>query len=298
MALAKNVLIIRPRNFRSNPQTATDNSFQKVDIDSTEIQKNAELEFEGLKNLLEKNGIKVEVINITDNLDTPDDIFPNNWFSTHLNGTLVLYPMKAPNRRLERRKEIIELLHTRYPNILDLSRNEDRGLFLEGTGSIVLDNTNKKAYAALSERTSSNLLYEWSKKMEYETITFTAYDDAGKLIYHTNVLLTIGKGFCIICAESIKDKDELRLIRKSFKDTGNEIIEISFSQLKKFCGNCIQLGNNSGESFLLMSTQAFEGFHPEQIATIEKYCKIIHAPLDTIESQGGGSARCMIAELF
>lgn len=298
MALAKNVLLIKPKNFHSNPQTALDNNFQAIPLASEDVQKYAELEFDGLLKLLTEHKVKVELIEISDELETPDAIFPNNWFSTHPDGTMVLYPMKAVNRRLERRPELIELLHHRYPNLLDLSRNEDRGLFLEGTGSIILDNINKKAYAALSERTSSNLLYEWSKKTNYETITFSAYDENEKLIYHTNVLLSIGEGFCILCSNAIKDTDELRLVKKSFQETGHEIIEINYSQLKKFCGNCIQLTNESGEKFLVMSSQAFGAFLPEQIARIEKYCKIIHTPLDTIESQGGGSARCMIAELF
>jgi len=298
MALAKKILLIEPKAFYSNPQTVSDNNFQTELLDQSDVQGNAKIEFEGLKKLLSDHGLSVELIQITDELDTPDAIYPNNWFSTHPDGTLVLYPMKAINRRLERRPEIIEMLHSKYPNLIDLSRNEDRGLYLEGTGSIVLDNQNKKAYATLSERTSSNLIYEWSKKINYETITFSAYDSEGKLIYHTNVLLSIGEGFCILCTESISDTDELRLVRKSFKETNHEIIDISFEQLKNFCGNCIQLNNDNGDRLLVMSTRAYNAFQPEQIKTIEKYTQIIHTALDTIETYGGGGARCMIAELF
>lgn len=298
MALAKHVLMVEPRNFHSNPQTAFDNKFQHSSSSNSDIQEKAMLEFDGLKKLLLDHGIEVEVHQLKDSLETPDAIFPNNWFSTHAEGTMVLYPMKALNRRLERRTEIIESLHHRYNNLIDLSRNEDRGLYLEGTGSLVLDHKNKRAYAALSERTSSNLIYEWSKKTNFETFTFSAYDKKGSLIYHTNVMLTIGEGFCILCTESIQDTDELRLLRKSFKETGHEIIEINFDQLENFCGNCIELMNDKGERYLVMSSRAFEAFHDVQIAEIEKHTKIIHTPLYTIESQGGGGARCMMAELF
>jgi len=298
MALAKKVLLVEPKTFYSNPQTAIDNNFQNEHSDQLKLLEFAKIEFTGLKKLLIDNGILVEVFQITDDLETPDAIFPNNWFSTHSDGSLVLYPMKAINRRLERRSEIIEMLRSKYSKILDLSRNEDRGLYLEGTGSIVFDNQNKKAYATLSERTSSNLLYEWSKKTNYETITFSAYDSENKLIYHTNVMLSIGEGFCILCCASISDTDEIRLVRKSFKETNHEIIDIDFNQLKQFCGNCIQLSNEQGERFLVMSTRAYNAFLPQQIKSLEKYTKIIHTPLDTIETYGGGGARCMIAELF
>ncbi|TAH42224.1 MAG: amidinotransferase [Bacteroidetes bacterium] len=298
MAFAKNVLLIEPIKFHSNPQTAADNNFQIKSNENKNVQELAMIEFNGLERLLKEHGIGVEIIKITDEHQTPDALFPNNWFSTHANGTMVLYPMKAQNRRLERRPSIIEKLHTKYPNLIDLSRNEDRGLYLEGTGSIIIDTKNNRAYAALSERTSSNLLYEWSKKTNYETITFTAYDQNEKVIYHTNVLMTIGEGFCIICTLAIKDTDEKRLVRKSLTETGHEIIDISFDQLNKFCGNCLQLVNESGEKLLLMSSQAFEAFNEKQLMTIQKYSKIIHTPLYTIESHGGGGARCMVAELF
>ncbi len=298
MTLAKHVLMIEPLGFHFNPQTSRDNYFQGKPKDPGEVQVKAALEFEGLRKLLVENGIAVDLIKIQDDFVTPDSIFPNNWFSTHPNGVLVLYPMMAANRRLERRSVIIDELHKHYPLLIDLSRNEERGLYLEGTGSIVIDHNNKRAYAALSDRTSSNLLYEWSKKMDFETVTFSAYDKEGKIIYHTNVLLSIGEGFCILCKEAIRDTDELRLITKALTENGHEIIEISLDQLKKFCGNCLQLTNEAGERFLVMSTQAYEAFLPEQIQQLQKHTKIIHSPLHTIESQGGGGARCMIAELF
>ncbi len=298
MALAKKVLLVEPNEFHSNPQTALDNNFQLKNMESDGVQELAMAEFNGLVKLLTDHGIAVELIKITDDLQTPDAIFPNNWFSTHPNGSMILYPMMAQNRRLERRTSIIEFLHAKYPTLIDLSRNEDRGLYLEGTGSIILDNKNNRAYAALSERTSSNLLYEWSKKTEYETITFSAYDRGGKIIYHTNVLMTIGEGFCILCTSAIPDTDELRLLKKSLTETGHEIIEISFDQLNNFCGNCLQLTNGHGENFLVMSSRAYESFTQEQLGRIGKYTKIIHTPLPTIESHGGGGARCMMAELF
>ncbi len=295
---SKRVLMIEPSGFKLNLQTVHDNKFQQTALDLDEVREKAGKEFNGLKNLLLENRIGAEIIKITDTLDTPDAVFPNNWFSTHENGTLVLYPMMAPNRRLERRPEIVKALLARYPIHVDLSRSEERGLYLEGTGSIVIDNKNKKAYASLSERTSSNLLYEWSKLMNIETINFDAYDEQGNPIYHTNVLLTIGNGFCILCTASLRDLNELRLIRKSLTEGGLEIIDISYEQMNNFCGNCLQLVNESEESYLVMSTRAFNAFTSEQKVQIEKFTKIIHTPLDMIESQGGGSARCMMAELF
>jgi len=292
------VFLIEPLTFGPNPQTSDDNYFQAVSLISEKEKEQAAIEFSGLKRLLSENGIDVLVHKIKDSLPTPDAHFPNNWFSTHPGGRLVLYPMKAANRRLERRQEIIEQLRKNYPEVIDLSRSEDRGLYLEGTGSIVIDHENKTAYVALSERSSSNLFYEWSKLLGYERVTFSAYDQLQRPVYHTNVMLSIGKGFCIVCLEAVPDRDEQRLLTDSFNRSGLEMVVISHAQMMNFCGNCLQLCNKDGEKFLVMSTRAHDAFDTGQLNVLNKYTRIIHCPLDTIENSGGGSARCMIAELF
>ncbi len=295
---ASRVLMIEPSGFGPNPQTAADNAFQLVSTITEKEKEQAAIEFSGLQRLLSEKGIEVLVHKIRDSLPTPDACFPNNWISTHPGGRMVLYPMKAPNRRLERRPELIDQLRKDYPVVLDLSRSEERGLYLEGTGSIVIDHENKTAYVALSERSSSNLFYEWSKVLGYERVTFMAYDQSQRPVYHTNVVLSIGNGFCIACLDAIPDPDEKRLLKDSFQRGSLEMVEISQEQLMNFCGNCLQLCNKDGEKFLVMSTRAHDSFTSGQLDQLNKYSQIIHCPLDTIEKAGGGSARCMIAELF
>jgi hypothetical protein len=297
---ASSVLMIEPKNFISNPQTAGDNFFQASVPDNftEEINKKASEEFLSLKNKLEGAGIAVRTFSQNDSLETPDAIYPNNWFSTHPNGTLFLYPMLAPNRRLERRESIVRWLGNNYPKKIDLSPNEGKNSFLEGTGSLVLDHDNKIAYASLSERTSTNLLFEWSRLMNYELVLFSSYDQNDKLIYHTNVMMCIADGFAIVCIDAIQNADEKRQVKLRLEETSHRVIEISLTQMHHFCANCLLLQNQKGDSFLIMSDNAFEHFMDEQIKAINNYCRIIHSDLSTIEKYGGGGARCMLAELF
>ncbi|REJ83752.1 MAG: amidinotransferase [Bacteroidetes bacterium] len=297
MSYAKEVLMVDPAGFRFNPETGQDNYFMSAKAGS-DISVYAREEFDRLKYLLEENGMRVSLFKIEDNLDTPDAVFPNNWFSTHPDGRLVIYPMKAPSRRLERRSHIIDFLKSRYSVVHDFSRNEDRGLYLEGTGSIVMDHDARIAWAALSERTSTNLLYEWGKKLNYSLILFSSDDEQRRSIYHTNVMMCLGPGFAILCTDSIRDSDEKRLVKKSITESGRTIIEISMEQMKNFCGNCLALENDKKEKLLIMSSRAHSAFSSEQIIILERHCRIIHTELSTFETLGGGGARCMIAELF
>lgn len=295
---AKKVLMISPRNFISNPETSIDNSFQAVRDANTNPETEALEEFTRLENLLVSNGIDVKVYAQTDELFTPDAIFPNNWFSTHPEGKLFLYPMKALNRRSERRKNIIDELKINYPVVTDYSGYEKEGHFLEGTGSMVIDTENSIVYAAKSQRTSTQLLKEWSAKMNYEPVIFKAQDQNHSIVYHTNVVMTLGDKFAIVCMESIREDSENNLLRTKLEEYGKEIIEISLEQMHAFCGNCLLIQNANGEHLLVMSTRSYSAFTAQQKNKIEKYAKIIHTDLHTIENYGGGGARCMLAELF
>ena len=295
---AKKVLMISPRNFISNPETSVDNSFQAVRDANSNPESEALEEFTRLKNLMVSNGIDVKVYAQTDELFTPDAIFPNNWFSTHPEGKLFLYPMKALNRRSERRKNIIDELKINYPVVTDFSGYEKEGHFLEGTGSMVIDTENSIVYAAKSQRTSTQLLKEWSAKMNYEPVIFEAEDQNHSIVYHTNVVMTLGDKFAIVCMDSISEGLENNLLRNKLEETGKEIIEISLEQMHAFCGNCLLLQNTNGEHLLVMSTRSYSAFTAQQKNKIEKYAKIIHTDLHTIENYGGGGARCMLAELF
>jgi hypothetical protein len=297
---ASSVLMIEPKNFISNPQTAADNFFQSAepDISFEEINKKVKAEFQSLCKKLSDSGIEVKIFSQDDNLNTPDAIYPNNWFSTHSKNTIVIYPMLAPNRRLERRLHILKALTEKYPLIIDLSPNENKNSFLEGTGSLVLDHGNKIAYASLSERTSTNLLFEWSRLLNYELVLFSSYDINDKLIYHTNVLLCVAEEFAIVCLDAIQSHDEKRQVRTRLEETNHVLVHITLAQMHHFCANCLQLKNQNGEKFLVMSDDAFNHFTASQLETIQSFSKIIHSDLSTIEKYGGGGARCMLAELF
>ena len=295
---AKKVLMISPRNFISNPETSVDNSFQAATDANSNPETEALEEFTRLKNLLLSNGIEVKAYAQKDELFTPDAIFPNNWFSTHPEGKLFLYPMKALNRRSERRKNIIDELKINYPYLTDFSGYEKESHFLEGTGSMVIDTENRIVYAAKSQRTSIALLKEWSAKMNSESVVFEAEDQNHSIVYHTNVVMTLGDKFAIVCMDSIREDSEKNLLRNKLEATGKEIIEISLGQMHAFCGNCLLLQNAHGEHLLVMSTRSFQAFSSQQKNNIEKYTKIIHTDLHTIENYGGGGARCMLAELF
>ena len=296
--------MVRPSSFRINSQTTSNNYFQKTThLNDAQVLKKACLEFDNLVSLLLSNGIPVNVFQ--DNLiqDTPDSIFPNNWISFHSNKRIAIYPMYAYNRRLERNDKIIKFIESKgieIDIINDYSDAENHNLFLEGTGSMVLDRLNKKSYCSLSERTSESLIEEFCDEFNYMPIVFKSYQNINKkrkLIYHTNVMMCVANKYSIICLESIDSKIDKQIVIKSLKDDNKEIIEISEIQLNSFAGNMIELVFEN-KSFLIMSSQAYKSLTKNQIQKIEKFSKIIHSSVETIENCGGGSVRCMIAEVF
>ncbi|RMG45156.1 MAG: amidinotransferase [Candidatus Dadabacteria bacterium] len=295
------VLMIEPLHFGSNPETLADNHFQHSCNSSKEAlhaQRKAREEFHGLRLKLEEAGVTVHAFSDDQSIVTPDSVFPNNWFSTHKESVCVLYPMKAPTRRLERREEIIEFLKSRYQRFYDLSHFEKQHKFLEGTGSLVLDRANKLAYASLSERTNPDLIKEWATILGFDVIIFRSYDQTGALIYHTNVMMNIGTGYAVICLEAIKSAEERDAVRKSLEEHGIELITITLEQLHAFCGNVIEVRSKDGRLLLVMSATANSAFTDEQLKKIESYAEPLFVPLDTVERYGGGSARCMLAKIF
>ena len=298
------ILMVRPSSFRMNSQTASNNYFQKnTNLNDAQVLEKACLEFDNLVSLLISNGIPVNVFQDDLVQDTPDSIFPNNWISFHSKKRIVIYPMYAKNRRLERNDKIIKFIENKgikIDFINDYSEAENHNFFLEGTGSMVLDRLNKKSYCSLSERTSESLVEEFCDEFNYMPIIFKSYqsiDKKRKLIYHTNVMMCIANKYSIICLDSVDSKIDKQILLKSLKDDNKEIIEISENQLNSFAGNMIELvfENNS---FLVMSSQAYKSLTKNQINKIEKFSKIIHSNVETIENCGGGSVRCMIAEVF
>ena len=292
--------MIRPVTFGFNEQTAGSNAFQnKLDAAGEELQARALKEFDGFVGLLRKNGVNVIVIDDTPLPHTPDSIFPNNWVSFHGNGDVVLYPMQAENRRPERRDDIIELLKEKFTvkQIINLSHFEATNQFLEGTGSMVLDRENKIAYACLSPRTDSEMLKIFAEKEGYEILSFSAIDESNQPIYHTNVLMCVGSRFVVICMDSVTNETEKKTLLNSFADTGKELIKISFNQMNHFAGNMLEVENLNGEKLLVMSQQAYRALNSGQLIRLEKYARIIYADINTIETIGGGSARCMLAEV-
>lgn len=299
--------MIRPVQFRFNEQTAINNYYQKKveGLGAEEIQARARSEFDGFVQVLRQHGIEVIVVDDTATPDTPDSIFPNNWISFHEDGRVAVYPMYAANRRLERRQDILEILKNEYAfswtEKVDFTFFEKEGKFLEGTGSMILDRANKILYAALSQRTNEMALREFCQKFGYEPVLFTAYQQAGQQrlpIYHTNVMMCVADEFAVLCADSIDDKSERGTVVDKLAASGKEVIFISEVQKEHFAGNMLQVINPNHEKFLVMSSAAYGSLSAQQINTIRKYCPIIHSPLDTIEALGGGSARCMMAEIF
>lgn len=296
---ATRLLMIRPVNFSKNLQTSENNFFQ-TDNSTVNVQDEALQEFDDYVALLEYNGIQVITIQDKSTPHTPDSIFPNNWFSTHITGELIYYPMFANNRRMERTTEIKGFLEI-LPNInrvIDLSSYELQETYLEGTGSMVLDRVNKIVYACKSARTTKTILDQFCSEMDYKLIFFDSYDRRGMPIYHTNVMMGIGRNFVVICLDSITDINQKNEVIESFKSTNHTIIPITLDQLDNFAGNIIEVKNRRGDRFILMSNRAFLSLEESQRTTIEKYATILHPKLDVIESHGGGSARCMVAEIF
>jgi hypothetical protein len=298
--------MIRPVSFRMNEQTAVNNFYQTVsnEILPATIAARAQQEFDGLVEKLKEVGVTVVVIEDTIETDTPDAIFPNNWISFHENGEVILYPMFAENRRLERREDVLDLLEEKgfvIHDLMDYTSAEEEGVFLEGTGSIVLDRANSKAYCALSPRADEELFIEFCEDFEFSPIIFNAYQTVGnkrELIYHTNVMMAIGETFAVICSESIDDKTEKKAVIESLKQDGKEIIYISESQVNAFAGNMLQVKGDNGKTFLVMSESAYNSLNKGQINQIEKHTTILYSNLEIIQKYGGGSARCMMAEIF
>lgn len=299
MQHTNNLLMIQPVHFSFNAETAVNNSFQNKS-DQSNVQAKAREEFERFITVLRAHDINVTVVEDTPNPYTPDSIFPNNWISFHNDGSICLYPMFAINRRLERKPTVLSAIQEKFiiNHTNDFTAYEKDELFLEGTGSMVLDRENKIAYACISPRTNQQVLDEFCKKMHYKGVSFVAVDEAGAPIYHTNVMMCVADDYVVICLDSIKDSNQQILVKQSIINSGKIIIEISFNQMNHFAGNMLQVHNTNGEKFLVMSSQAYNALTSEQISTIHSFNKIIHSDITTIETNGGGSARCMMAEIF
>ncbi len=300
--LASSVLMIRPTRFQSNPQTAASNAFQtESDASPAEQQRAALTEFEGLVSILRDAGIDVVVFDDTPGPHTPDSVFPNNWVSFHADGTVVLYPMEAENRRGERRPDIIERLDDelgfQVRNVVDLSHHEADGRFLEGTGSMVLDRANRVAYACLSSRTHLDVLGDFAQRMGYDVVAFEAVDRDGVPIYHTNVLMNVGEKLAVICDAAIPRDDQREAVLERLKSTGHEIVLLDFDQLEAFAGNMLELRAADGVSVMAMSQRAWDSLGAEKRAKLEANGRVVTASIDDIEDSAGGSVRCMLAEI-
>ncbi len=300
------ILMIRPVAFRMNEQTAVNNYYQKV-IDGLlpeTVNAKAQAEFDAFVSKLRKAGVNVTVVEDTIEPNTPDSIFPNNWISFHESGDVVLYPMFAENRRAERREDILDVLEDdgfQINEIMDYTLAEEDNVFLEGTGSLLLDRENGKAYCALSPRADEELMIEFCEDFEYTPVIFEAFQTVNgerKLIYHTNVMMCLGDTFAVICADCIDDKKERKMVLDSLRGDDKEIILITEEQVNNFAGNMLEVKGKNDERFLVMSESAYKSLTKKQIAQLEAHVSIIHSSLDTIEACGGGSARCMMAEIF
>ena len=300
------ILMIRPVAFRMNEQTTVNNYYQKVldNLSPESVNAKAQAEFDTFVEKLRKVGVDVTVVDDTLNPDTPDSIFPNNWISFHETGDVALYPMFAENRRLERREDILDTLEEKgfvINEIMDYTSAEEDGYFLEGTGSLLLDRENAKAYCALSPRADEELMIEFCEDFEFTPVLFEAFQTVNgerKLIYHTNVMMCLGDTFAVICADCIDDKKERKMVLDSLKGDEKEIILITEEQVNNFAGNMLEVKGNDDRRYLVMSDSAFKSLTKKQIAQIEEHVTILHSSLDTIEACGGGSARCMMAEIF
>lgn len=299
------ILMIRPVGFRMNEQTAVNNYFQEdLDIKNAQINTKAQAEFDAFVEKLKAVGVNVIVEHDDKLMDTPDSIFPNNWVSFHENGDIALYPMFAENRRKERREEVFIRLERegfKIENIIDYTGAEDDGIFLEGTGSLLLDRINQKAYCALSDRANEELLIEFCEDFEYTPVIFTAnqtVDGVRLPIYHTNVMMCLAEKFTVICLDTIDDKKERKNVLKSLKEDGKTIIDITEAQMHQFAGNMLQVRGFEDQRYLVMSKAAHDSLTSAQISQIELFCPILSSSLETIETCGGGSARCMMAEVF
>ena len=298
------VLMIRPVRFRTNEETIVNNYFQKgINITQEEINRKAQQEFDMLVQKLKEVGVHVIQVEDIYEQDTPDSIFPNNWISFHNNGDVAIYPMFAENRRRERREDILDIVEQagfEIENVFDYTEAENEGIFLEGTGAMVLDRIHRKAYCALSPRASEELFIEFCEDFEYTPVIFRAFqktDGELKPIYHTNVMMALGSTFAIVCLDTIEDKNERKNVLNHLKEDKKEIITISREQVDYYAGNMLEVKGKE-HSYLVMSQTAYESLTPQQIEAIERHTQILYSDLSTIEICGGGSARCMLAEVF
>ena len=304
--ITNNILMVRPVSFRMNEETAVNNYYQKElqGLSSDEIQNRALKEFDDLVQKLRAIGVNVIVVDDTEAPDTPDSIFPNNWISFHEDGNVALYPIFAENRRMERREDILDIIEENgfdIKSIVDYTSAEWENVFLEGTGSLLLDRVNRKAYCALSARADEDLLMEFCEDFEYTPVMFHAYqtvEDRRELIYHTNVMMALSENYAIICLDTIDNKKERKQIIKNLLEDGKEIIKITEEQVNNFAGNMLQVMGDDNTRYTIMSEAAFKCLNEDQVTRIEKYSTILYSNLETIEACGGGSARCMMAEVF
>ncbi len=296
------ILMVRPAAFGYNPETAANNAFQRApgQASAEEIAREARREFDALVAKLRAAGIEVVVMEDKAEPVCPDAVFPNNWVSFHADRTIITYPMFSAIRRQERRDDILQEVLDRFGFhrrlLFEVSEND--GQFLEGTGSMVIDRPHRLVYACLSERTNAWLLRDYCLERNYDPVPFRAYDQDGRVVYHTNVMMALGEDFVVICMDSVTDRHDRARLIDNFQKTGKEVVEISLAQMASFAGNMLQVRNREGKSFLVMSERAYLSLDPEQISRLEKHAQLLHSPLDTIEKHGGGSARCMMAEIF
>jgi hypothetical protein len=300
---SRHVMMIRPVAFAGNPQTRASNAFQQVDSDNEDAANQAAAlrEFDGLTAALENAGVSVHTFDDTPEPHTPDSIFPNNWVSFHADGTVVLYPMLAENRRLERRLDLIEALSAKHgfhaARVIDLTRHEHTGRYLEGTGSLVLDRIHRVAYACVSPRTDLDVLGDFAQQLDYDIVAFEAHDASGQALYHTNVLMSVGERFAAVCLEAIR-ADERGGVLSQLRGSGRAVLELSHEQMNAFAGNMLELGSSLTGSVVAMSERARDALTAEQRATLEAHAgPIVAASIPTIEKLGGGSVRCMLAEV-
>lgn len=289
------VFMVKPSTFTFNSQTADSNAFQQAVGGDNNAGWLAESEFDEVVKKLRSHQIKVFVFEDTPLPLKPDALFPNNWISTHPSGQVVIYPMMAPNRRLERRWDIVDFLKTHFhvEEVINYSSQEERDIFLEGTGSLVFDHGNRIAYACRSARTNEILLREICDRLGYKSLVFDAVDESGRPVYHTNVMMCVGTKFSVVCLDSIKEEDQ-ELLLAEFAKTSHQVIAISFEQMRSFAGNMIEVENETGDTFILMSQKALDSLLPGQINVISKHGSVLSISIPTIESLGGGSVRCMV----
>ena len=297
------ILMVRPANFAFNEETAANNAFQSRDgkLTAAEMRERAMQEFDGFVAQLRKAGVDVIIGQDSASPVKPDAVFPNNWVTFHQEGFIVTYPMFAPTRRLERNDAILDTVFEQgyhSDRRLCFETNESKNRFLEGTGSIIFDHQHRLAYACLSPRTDAALLEELCQAIGYQKVVFSSVDGQGQDIYHTNVMMALGETFVVICLDSVRDQAERKMLEEKFKETGKEIVDISLAQMNSFVGNMLQVRNTEGQTILVMSSQAHRALTSAQIKQLEGHTQLLHAPIDTIETYGGGSARCMMAEVF